>query len=150
MQTRQKSTGAARDAGCNQHLGVSASGESALPGKVCTVPVCTQALCMCVTAGTSLPTSCLKQRPLLQLTTDRCITFNKAALLLLKVKHKRAGLFLLDATDSPIALRFSVGSCPQELSKNIPCNSPCQGNNIHPERLGEESLLQPKCPSCSA
>lgn len=122
----------------NQCLGVSASGENTLPRKLCMVHVCTQALCMWVTVGTSLPTPhCPKQRPLLQLTGDLCIMFSKAALLLLEVRHKGPGLFLLRCHWFTYCFVIQYWQLPSGAQQNHSAYSPCHRNNIHQERLGE-------------
>lgn len=88
------------------------------------------------------PTYCLKQRPLLQLTRDPCIMLNKAALLLLELNHKGPGLFLLGSTYCFVIPYWQLSSGAQQSHSAY---SPCHSNNIHPERLGEETTTLVHC-----
>lgn len=72
------------------------------------------------------------------LTGDPCIMFNKAALLLLQVKHKGPGLFLLGCNWFTHSFVIQYWQLPSAAQQNHSAYSPCHRNNTHPERLGED------------
>lgn len=89
--------------------------------RVCTIHcMCTGPVYVSLLVSPSLFTASNKDL-FLGFTRDHCIVFNEPASVPLEVKHKGSGLSLLGCNwfTSPTALWFTIGGCPQELSKNM-------------------------------